>query len=297
MVSVLVTGATGLIGSRLVDLLLSKGYQVGILSRKKVTLKNVRSFQWSSSKIDLEALIFADVIVHLAGANVGAKRWTNSWKREIISSRIDTAELIRETLVTNNLTIDAFISASAIGYYGEGGSQILDEETPVVESNFLSEVCEQWENKTKEFSSICRTASVRIGFVLDKKSQSFFKLTQPIKWGVGAALGSGKQYVSWIHLDDLTRIFLTVIKDKNLSGVINGCSSEPLTNIDLTKKIANKLKRPLFLPSIPELFLRILLGEMGDLALTSTRVISNKLEKRGFKFIYPTLDNALNEIY
>ena len=195
------------------------------------------------------------------------------------------------------IEIDAFISASGVGFYGEGGDEILTEESPNVTKDFLSGVCEQWENKAEEFSGMCRSASVRIGFVLDKNADGFNKLVQPIRFGVGASLGSGNQYMSWVHLDDLTQIFLTVIKDETFSGPVNACSPNPLTNNDLTKKVAKHLHKPLFMPNVPRMVIKVLLGEMGDLALVGNRVLPAKLLKQGFKFKYPILEDALKEIY
>ena len=297
MKNILITGATGLVGRRLITLLLKNGYQVGVLSRGAVDIVGVKSFLWSSVEVDLEALIFADVIVHLAGANVGEKRWTANRKKEIIDSRVGTAELIRTGLVDNDIKIDAFISASGVGFYGEGGDEILTEKSPNVTKDFLSGVCEQWENKAEEFSGLCRSASVRIGFVLDKNADGFNKLVQPIRFGVGAALATGNQYMSWIHLDDLAEIFLTVIENQSLSGPINACSPNSLTNKDLTKKIARHLKKPLFMPNVPRFVLQLLLGEMSDLALVGNRVYPEKVLGNGFVFKHPDLESALERIY
>ena len=297
MTNILITGGSGLIGRDLISLLLEKGYRVGVLSRRQVSFKGVRPFLWTTDKLDIEALKFADVIVHLAGANVGERRWSESRKEEIISSRIDTAELIRKGLIENNIKIEAFISASASGYYGEGKEIILTEQSPIITPDFLSEVCVKWEQKAAEFSSICRTAGVRIGFVSGRKSAGFEKLALPISLGFGSPLGDGKQYMSWIHLKDLTQIFMSTIEDKTLEGVINGCSPNPLTNKELTKKIATHLGRPLFMPNVPPFILKLLLGEMANLALVGNRIIPEKLQNHGFQFKYPTLEEALKEIY
>ena len=297
MTNILITGGTGLVGRRLISLLLKEGYTVGVLSRRDVKLKNVQSFLWTDFTVDIEALRFADVIVHLAGANVGEKRWTRNRKKEITNSRVATAELIRKGLFDNKIKIDAFICASAVGFYGEGADDVLTEKSSNVTKDFLSDVCEEWENKAQDFSSICRVASVRIGFVLDKNADGFKKLVKPVRFGIGASLGTGNQYMSWIHLDDLVHIFLTVIKDDCFSGPVNACSPNPLTNSELTKKVARHLQKPLFMPNVPQIILRLLLGEMADLALVGYRVFPKKLIDHGFTFQYPTLEGSLKEIY
>ncbi len=297
MTKILITGGTGLVGKKLINLLLQKGYEVGVLSRKVVSIKNVHSFLWDKTSVDKNALEFADVIVHLAGASVGAKRWTKKRKQEIITSRVTSAELIRQSLLQNKITIDAFISASAVGIYGERSNEMLTEKTATKPTDFLSTVCSKWETKANEFSSICRSVSVRIGFVLDKEAEGFQKLVNPIKMGIGAPLGNGNQYMSWIHLDDLVNVFVQVIENKKFIGSVNACSPEPLTNRELTKQVAQHLQKPLFMPAIPKFVLKIILGEMSDLALIGNRVIPQKLITNDFQFTYPTLKDALKEIY
>jgi uncharacterized protein (TIGR01777 family) len=297
MLNILITGGTGLIGQRITDLLLTKGYTVGVLSRAKNTIQNVKNFVWSEDSIDVKALEFADVIVHLAGANVGEKRWTKKRKKEIIRSRTQSAALIRTTLLKYNISIDAFISASAIGYYGEGGDEKLTEDTKTVTPDFLSDVCQQWEDEAALFGPICRFASIRIGFVIGKKSIGFLKLVQPIKIGFGAALGSGKQYMSWIHLDDLARVFVYVIENKKLQGAINAVSPTPETNAELSKKTALYLSKPFFMPNVPGFVLKLLLGEMGNLALVGNRVVPQKLVDNEFEFQFPTLESALDDVF
>ena len=297
MTKILITGGSGLVGQDLTSLLLKKGYQVGILSRKKINIENVQTFLWDNNSIQLEALQFADIIIHLAGANVGSKRWNKKQKQIIIDSRVGSGELIRKELIRNKITIKAFISASAIGFYGEGGNLPLTETSSVITPDFLSNVCVKWENMATKFSGICRSASVRVGFVLDKNSPGFNKLVLPINMGVGAPLGKGNQYMSWVHIQDLSHIFLKVIEDNTLHGVINACSPTPLTNRELTKSIAKHLKKPLFMPPVPKFILRLLLGEMGDLALVGSRIIPEKLLNHGYQFQFPTIESALEEIY
>ena len=297
MLNILITGGTGLVGQRVMAHLLSKGYKVGILSRQVVKINNVRSFLWDNKQLDLEALRFADVIVHLAGVNVGSKRWSKKRKELIISSRVSTAELIRSSLIENNISIDSFISASAIGYYGEGGDKKLIESDSTITPDFLSEVCHKWEDQTALFSSICRTASVRIGFVIDKKADGFNKLVQPIKLGFGSGLGSGKQFMSWIDLHDLANVFIYVIENKKMEGPVNACSPEAITNNELSAQTAKFFKKPYFMPNVPKVALRLLLGEMANLALVGNRVYPQKLIDSGFEFEYPSFQKTLEHIY
>jgi uncharacterized protein (TIGR01777 family) len=297
MRKVLITGGTGFIGKVLVQQLLSKGYEVGLLSRSPQNIDNVTSFLWNAKDfIDLDALRFADVIVHLAGENVGSGRWTKARKQRIRESRVTPIKLIREKIKEYDLKIDTFISASGIGYYGNGGDKVLSEENTVVNQDFLSDVCVLWENEAATLNDFCRAVSVRVGFVLDKDSEAFQKLSQPIKYGLGSPLGSGEQYVSWIHLQDLIRVFIKVIEDETFEGQVNGCSPNPICQETLTKAVASAHKKSLFLPNVPSFALKLLLGEMSDLVISGCRAVPNKLIDHGFSFKYRKIEEALSEI-
>ena len=299
MKNILITGATGFIGKELVIHLLEKGYSVGVLSRRDVNIEGVSSYLWDYEKkeIDLQALKFADIIIHLAGANVGDKRWTKKRKQEILDSRVQTSRLIRQELLKNDLSIEAFISASGIGFYGEGNDQDLTEDNLVVTPDFLSNVCVAWEEEAKKFKSICRVAYIRTGFVVGKYAAGFMKMVKPIAMGFGAPLGSGHQYTSWIHIQDLVRIYELVIREENLKGSINATSPFPITNKEMSMQIAKHLKRAFFMPSVPRFVLKVILGEMGNLVLVGNKVIPQKLIKGGFKFDFLNLKDALEEIF
>lgn len=299
MKNILITGATGFIGEGLVLHLLEMGYNVGVLSRRDVKIEGVSSYLWDYEKkeIDLQALKFADIIIHLAGANVGDKRWTKKRKQEILDSRVHTSRLIREELLKNDLSIEAFISASGVGFYGEGNDRDLTEDNLVVTPDFLSDVCVAWEEEANKFKSICRVSYIRTGFVVDKYSVGFMKMVMPIAMGFGAPLGSGNQYTSWIHIQDLVRVYELVIREESLKGPINATSPFPITNKEMSRQIAKHLKKAFFMPSVPRFVLKAILGEMGNLVLVGNKVIPQKLIKRGFKFDFLNLKDALQEIF
>lgn len=296
--NVLVTGGTGFIGSELIKELSSQGYNVAILSRSHHRRTGIKVFTWDLEKgiIDLEALRFADCIVHLAGENVGAGRWSSKRKKEILASRTAPIALMKRALLDNDITIDSFICASGIGYYGDAGAELLDESNTVSKRDFLSDVCVEWEKGAQSLSGLCRVVSVRVGFVLDAKSEAFNKLLMPIKLGVGSPLGSGKQFISWIHLKDLVSVFMKTIQDETLCGVFNGCSPNPVTQKELTVALATTYKKPLWMPNVPKFALQLLLGEMADLVTAGCRAIPQRLLEGSFEFSFPKIAGALKQI-
>lgn len=295
--TVLITGGTGLVGSRLSKMLATKGYHVTHLSRN-ATQKHYQTFYWDIKKgeIDEEAITSADAIIHLAGAGVSDKRWTDDWKREIYNSRIDSTKLLREKIKEHIPKLKHFISASAVGYYGwDSGDKLVDEDSKKG-TGFLADVVEDWENEVKAFDEIgVKSSMVRIGIVLSDKGGALVEMAKPIKYGVGAPLGSGKQYMSWIHLDDLCGIFTHVLEN-GLSGVFNGVGPSPKTNKEFTKSVASQLKKPLWLPNVPKFALRLIVGEMADILIGGNRVSNKKIEDSGFNFQFEALDDALQDL-
>lgn len=299
--NILITGGTGLVGNRITHFLLQNGHQVAYLSRKKQEISNVKVFEWDVSKNYIEngALEWANVIVHLAGAGIADERWTEKRKKEIIDSRTQPIELIKKQLLAKNSKIDAFISASAIGYYGgDTGEQTIDE-TSAVGSDFLANCTRQWEAATDSLKKTlgCRTVKIRIGIVLSKDGGALPKLLQPTQWGVGSALGTGKQWMSWIHIDDLARLFVKSIEDSSMKGIYNAVAPKPVRNNEVIKTIAKVLKRPLWLPNVPSFVLRLLLGEMSVVVLGGNFVENHRIPKDFFQFttIKQALDALLKE--
>lgn len=297
---VLITGATGLIGKEIVKVCHSEHIDVNYLTTSKSKISsnnNYQGFYWNpkNEEIDENCLNNVDAVIHLAGATV-SKRWTSSYKNEILSSRLITTQLLVNTLKKHPNQVKQIISASAIGIYPDSLSKYYEEDDDKGDASFLSNVVKQWELAVDEFSSLGIIVSkVRIGLVLSEKGGALPEIIKPIKLGLGAAFGSGKAWQSWIHIEDLADIFVFILKNK-LEGVYNGVSSNPVINEDLTKLCAKVLKRPLFLPNIPEFFMKLVLGEMYTLLFMSQRVSSKKIEAAGFEFNYHHLEPALEEL-
>ena len=298
--TILITGATGLVGQELVQLLLKNGHVVHYLSTSKqkvVTEEVYKGFYWDpkTAKIDLNALTNVEVIVHLAGATV-SKKWTKAYKQEIIESRVISTRLLFKTLQENPNQVKQIVSASAIGIYPDSLSTIYHETDLAVDASFLGNVVKQWENEVSQFEKLnILVAKIRIGLVLAKDGGALQEMVKPIKFGVGAAFGSGQQYQSWIHLHDLAAIFSHVIEN-NRSGVYNGVSPYPVTNEALTQAIAKTLEKPLFLPNIPKFIMKLILGEMHILLFSSQHVSCRKLLDENFQYKFASLDKALNDL-
>ena len=297
---VLITGATGLIGSEIVKNCHAKGIAVNYLTTSKSKIENNSNYQgfyWnpSQSKIDVNCIKDVDTIIHLVGASI-SKRWTKAHKQAIINSRLETTALLHDTVKNNSNTIKQIISASAIGYYPDSLTNYYSEDEKEISTSFLGQVVEAWEQFVDTFKTLNIIVSkVRIGIVFSNKGGAFPELAKPIKFGAGAVMGSGKQWMSWVHLNDLAGIFMHVLQH-NLEGIYNGVAPNPATNNTITKVIAKKMKRPLFLPNIPKFAMQLVLGEMHIILFESQRVSSKKIEDSGFEFKYVNLDAALEEL-
>lgn len=298
---ILITGATGLIGSELVKLLVAKKHSVHYLTTSKSKIENKPNYQgfyWNpeQGKIDENCLYQVDVIVHLAGASI-SKRWSNSYKQEIIESRILGAELLYNLVRKNPSQVKQFISASGTSIYPESIIKVYDETEKQTEDSFLSYVVQKWEESANRFQVLgLKVCKIRTGVVLSKQGGALPEMAKPIKMGFGAAFGSGKQMQSWIHLDDLVALYCFVIENQ-LEGVYNGVTSNPVSNSELTKAIAKALKKPLWLPNIPEFVMKVILGEMSYLLFSSKNLSSDKIQKLGFNFKFPKVQEALHAIY
>jgi len=299
MQNILITGGTGLVGQALTQLLLKEGYQVSYLSRSEQDIPNIKTYLWDVKKqtIDAQAIQKADAIIHLAGAGVAEERWTNSRKQEILESRTDSTTLLVKALKDTSHAVKTFISASAIGYYGlDTGSTLINEDSQAG-NDFLAEVTKSWERSVEDISDLgIRTTKLRIGVVLSEKGGALPKIMQPVKFGAGAALGSGKQYMSWIHIKDLARMFLFVLQQDKMEGIYNAVGPNPLNNAEITQAIAKTLGRPLFLPNVPEFALKLIMGEMAGIVTGGNRVSSQKIEKAGFDFQFAEISPALKDL-
>jgi uncharacterized protein (TIGR01777 family) len=297
---ILITGATGLIGRELVEQCNNDGISVHYFTTRKTKIEdraNYRGFYWNPllNEIDVTAFEGVSAIINLAGANIG-KRWTRSYKAEILQSRTQPADLIFKTLKELDHSISHFISASGISIYPRSETNLYTEESIEVDDTFLAEVVKAWEASANQFRSLGMNVSiVRTGMVLAKDGGVFVKLAQMVKLGLGAALGTGNQWQSWVHLSDAARIYLHILTNK-LEGVYNGVAPNPVTNRKLNKQIATHTGAPLWLPKVPPFILKLMLGEMAILALEGQLVSSRKLELGGYVFKYPNIELACADL-
>ena len=299
---VLITGGTGLIGTRLAEMLIDGGYEVALLSREPTKSSHYRGFRWDprAGTIDEAAVPYADYIVNLAGASVSDGKWTNERKRDIMTSRLGGLALLHRELARPSHHVKAFISASAIGLYGNAGDRLVDEETPPAVSthDFLADVSHQWELAAAPIAALgIRTIVPRIGIVLSTEGGALPQIARPVKLGAGAALGSGRQYMSWIHLDDLCRLFMAMLEEPAWHGTYNAVAPNPVTNQQFTETLAHVLHRRLLLPKVPAFGLKLAMGEMSEIVLASQNVSDRKVLAQGFTFEYPELRGALESLY
>jgi uncharacterized protein (TIGR01777 family) len=297
---ILITGATGLVGQELVALCHQNNIAVNYLTTSKhkiVTQDNYQGFYWNieTNEIDTACFKDVDIIVNLVGASI-AKKWTTSYKKELINSRVDSALLLLESLKTQNHSIKHIISASAIGVYPSSLTNFYSEDSIEVNTSFLSEIVRKWETVIDAFSVVnIKISKLRIGLVLSSKGGVLEKMAQPIKYGAGAAFGDGKHWQSWIHVKDLVRLILFTASN-DLEGIFNAVAPNPVSNTVLTKQIASQLNKPLILPNIPKFAMKFALGEMHQLLYESQRVSSAKIEAAGFDFKFPNLEPALEDL-
>lgn len=288
-----------MIGGNLTKLLLDKGYEVSHLSRSAGKNPRVKTYLWDVHKgeIDEACIDGTDTIIHLAGAGVADKRWTNKRKQELVESRTKSIRLIYELLRKKEHKVTSVISASATGYYGDRGDILLTEDSKPAD-DFLAECCIAWEKAVDEGEELgLRIVKFRTGVVLNKKGGALPQLANPIKWYVGSPLGDGKQWIPWIHWHDVVKLYLYAIMHNKLTGTFNMVAPVPVTNIEMTRAVAKQLHKPLWAPKVPEFALNLLLGEMSIIVLGSTKVSPQKIEENGFKFEYPEVEGALKEIY
>ena len=290
-----------MIGRRLSEMLIEKGYDVIWLSREKHVKAEIPRYKWNllTGDIDTEALEEADVIVHLAGVDIAEGRWTEARKRMIVGSRVRSAHLLLDKLKEMNTKIDAFISASAVGYYGATTTEkIYTEEDEHDENDFLGVTCYNWEEQAKQFTTDLgiRSVSIRTGVVLSKDSELIKKAVLPTRFWLAAPLGKGDQYMNWIHIDDLCTIYIKAIEDETMQGAYNAVAPEYTTNAQFMKTIANVLRKPMFMPRIPEFIFKWFLGESSQIILEGSRISSEKIRNAGFEFTYKTLVDALKDI-
>jgi len=294
---VLITGANGIIAKRLAEIL-SREYSVRFLTRKK---QAENEFEWNieNNYIDEKALESVNHIIHLSGSNIADKKWTPKRKKLIYASRIDSAKLILHALEKQEIKISSFISASAIGYYGTETTENIFTETDKKGNDFLSDICSKWEKIADEFTTkaiASRTVKLRLGVVLSNNSGALKKASLPIRFYIGSPLGNGKQFMPWIHIDDLCSFIQHVIENNEMVGTYNTVAPEHVTNHKFTKTIAQILKRHLLFPNIPAFIIKWVFGEAASILLKGSRVSSKKIRASGYQFKFTNLGVALRDL-
>ena len=299
MTTVLITGGTGLVGRHLCKRLQKKGYGVAVLSRTSRQEAAIPTYTWDLGKKEIEkkAIETADCIIHLAGANIGDKRWTVGRKQLIIDSRIKTGQLIFSKIKEQNKYLQTFISASAIGYYGTITSDKIFTETDPAANDFLGDTCRKWEQTADRFKELgIRTVKIRSGVVLTRQGGALSKMITPVKMGIGSAIGTGNQYLPWIHIDDLCDIYIKAIEDTQMDGAYNAVAPDHKTNKEFTRTLAHVLKKPFWFPNLPAITMKLMFGKMSEILLTGSRISADKIKATGYNFLFPDLEIALTDL-
>ena len=297
--NVLISGGSGFVGKKLAVLLIEKGYTVSILSRSlKQNTVDISYYRWDVSThfIEEESVLKADYIIHLAGENIADKRWTPKRKEAIVQSREKSIELLHTVLKKNHKKLDAFVSASGIGIYGAVNGDDICTENTLPSNDFLGITCQKWEAAADTIADFgIRVVKIRTGLVLGEDDGFLKKLTPIFKMRLGSVLGSGKQYMPWIHVDDLCAIYLEAIKNNDMTGAYNAAITDNTTNATFSKAMAKIYGYSIWLPNVPAFLIKMVLGEMALIILTGRRISSEKIGKTGFKFKFTTLEQALKD--
>ena len=300
MKTILVSGGTGLIGSHILPLLKKAGFRTHLLSRSEKAVPVWDAvFTWdvNQGKIDERAFEGVTHILHLAGAGIVDSRWSDARKKEIIESRIQSAALILQVLQKRNQQIEAFISGSAVGWYGGKTDDLVHSENEPAATDFLGETCLKWEQSADAFASNAnRVVKIRTGVVLAREGGAFPKMSMPFRYFAGAPLGSGKQQMPWIHIEDIARVFVEAALNETFQGAFNASATESCSNREFSHHLAQAMNRPLLPLAVPSFILKMLFGEMSAVVLEGSRVSNQKLKQTGFTFQFPDLDLALKQL-
>lgn len=296
---ILITGGSGLVGTALSSLLQKKGYEVAHLSRSADGSESVNTYVWDvlSEKMDEEAIKGVHAIIHLAGAGIADERWTDQRKEVIINSRVKSAKLLYDTCTRLGQWPEVFLSASGINFYGSVTSEHIYTEKDLPAASFIGQCCVLWEDAAQKFNIKSRVAMLRTGVVMSVEGGALPKIDASIKMGVGAALGSGTQWMPYIHIDDLCYMYLHALESPAVQGPYNATNGDHITNRNLTKAIAKTLKKPLWLPAVPGFALKLALGEMSEILLEGSRASADKIASTGFKFRFQDLHSSLTDLY
>ncbi len=297
MAIVLITGGSGLIGRRLSMALLQSGHTVRWLGRRP-SIADEGRYNWDLARgtMDVAALTDVDHVVHLAGAGIADKRWTTGRVKELVDSRTESARLLLRTAQAQNVLVKSFISAAGINYYGSVTTEHMFNENDVAATDTIGRISHAWEGAVDEWAPHTRVVKLRTPVVLSPNGGALAKLVAPVRWGLGAALGSGKQWMPWVHVDDLVRIYVEAMRNDLFSGAYNVNSGADVTNEEFMRTSAKVLGRPFFLPNVPGFLLKIALGELSSVLLEGSRVSNDKLVDTGFTFHHPVLEDALRDL-
>lgn len=294
--TVLISGGSGLVGKRLTTFLQHHDYEVTHLSRVKNSRANVKVYTWDYKKEAIEEqALNCDFVIHLAGAPINKERWTYKRKLELISSRVDSSKFLVEKIKELKAPVKGYITSSGINLYEWNTDQVYTEESHGFD-NFISKLVGYWEAAANELSDYCNVASVRTSIVLDKDGGALKKMADITKMNLGSGLGSGKQFMPWIHHKDLCGIYLHILEN-GLSGPFNAIADEQINSKEFARTLASVLDKKFFMPNVPEPFLRARFGRMAELMLKGVRASNDKIKSKGFEFEYTKLEQALREIY
>ena len=297
---ILIAGATGLIGSEVVRKCHEANIGVHYLTTRPEKIENKNNYKgylWNPAKdeIDEKAFDGVSVIINLAGATI-SKRWTKSYKKEILESRVATAGSMYRCLKNIEHQVNHYISASGVSIYPDSKTMLYSEDSEAVDDTFLAEVVVAWEAAADQFSTLgIDVAKLRTGVVLDSEEGALSQMVKPIQWNMGAPLGDGEQWLSWIHIKDIAAMYVFAVQAQ-LEGVYNAVSPNPVTNKKITQEIASKLNKPLWLPHVPSFMLKFVMGEMATLALDGQLVSSAKVQEQGFTFSFTNVAQALDDL-
>jgi len=293
-VKIVIAGGSGFVGQPLVEALLARGDDVAVLTRNASHVRLGRPLEWDGQTRGAwsDAVASADAIVNLAGENIGEGRWTAERKRRLVSSRIEATNAIVEALRRAPSRARVLVNASAVGFYGNRGDEVLDESSPRGDG-FLADLVEQWESAARGAEGMARLVVLRFGVVLDRSGGALKKMMLPFRFGAGGPIGSGAQWMSWIDREDVVRIIVWAIDHDRVRGVYNATSPQPVRNRDFTRSLGSAMHRPAFMP-VPALALRVMFGQMAEeVLLGGQRVVPRRAAAEGFVFARPALDAAL----
>ena len=298
MEGVLITGGTGLLGTKIAEILNNKGFRVHILGRMASKKKPIPAFEWHYQQEKIDPLAFDNIqhIIHLAGANVGEDRWTIQRKKEIMESRVNSAHFLFDYIQKNKIKIDSFVSGSATGFYGDTGDY-LNTETDKKGIGFLADVCDEWEKAANKFEALnARVVKIRTGVVLSQEGGALPKIILSLKGNIGTVLGSGNQYYSWIHIDDIANIFVEAILNPKMEGIYNGVSPQPVIFSAIIDSAAKAMNKKHINITIPSFALKLAMGEQSAIVLDSCKVSAQKIMDADFQFQFPSIEMAMKDL-